>query len=207
MLFVAFLLYVIVYYLLRYLGLDAQKIQDFVSAFGLSGYIAIFLSQLIASFTPLPDSPIGIMSILLYGPIVGSAIVYSAMLVAAILQYFLARRLGQKYVTKHVPKADRYIKKLNEGGHIFSKLVAIRVFSIVPVDLASYVAGVAGISFGTYFFSTLIGLIPVLINIIILSRGLYANDLVELIITGIIYLSFVFTTWLASHLLKKYRKI
>jgi len=203
----AVLLYGSLYFLLRYYGFNAQRIQELVASFGLSGYITIFFSQLIASFTPLPDSPIAIMSNLLYGPIIGSLIVYSAMLIAAIIQYFFALSMGQKYVSKHIPEAEYYIQKLHNGGHVFTKLVAIRVFSIVPVDLASYVAGVAGVSFRTYLFSTIVGLIPIIVNSILLSCGLYANDWVEFVLVGLVYISFVIIIWFASYLVKKYKTI
>lgn len=200
------LLTVLVYggfiYFYRASGLSPETLQSFVNSFGVSGYLTLFLSQFIMSLTPVPDSILAVMGNVLYGPLIGSTIVYIAMLLAAIVHYVFAHRMGQKYVMKHIPEAAPYIQKLH-GGNVFLKLVIIRVFSVVSFDISAYIAGVAGVKFKTFFYSTVVGLIPITINNILLSQGIAAKNWSQFIVIGAAYITFIALSWVFSQIFKK----
>ena len=182
--------------------ISAEKIQDLAFSFGLSGFITVFFIQFFMSMTPLPDSFVAVLGIVLYGPWVGTILVYLGMTCAAIVHYFIARKMGVKYVMKHVPEAMPYIEKFGKKD-AFIKLAVLRVVDVFSFDIEAYIAGVAGVDFKTYLLSTLVGLIPLQINNILIARGIHAQSWDELGILAAVYIGFAAVTWIVSTILKK----
>lgn len=94
------------------------------------------------------------------GPFTASIINWALWVIGSVLVFFVCRRFGVELLEKFIDLDDiaKLESKIPKEGEFFG-LVVLR--AIVPVDILSYLVGLlTEIPFKTYFYATLIGLIP-----------------------------------------------
>lgn len=149
----------------NYLTFDSlrehQKIlQDFISEYYLSSLL--IFSGLYITVVALSIPGAAIMTVtagFLFGQIMGTLLaVISATIGATIL--FLSARLASKEIM--VKKTGRWVKKMQAGFHedAFSYLVTLRLIPLFPFVAINLVASLLQIPLKTFFFGTLLGIIP-----------------------------------------------
>lgn len=140
--------------------IDSNEIINFVSKFGLFGpivfIILLSINQIIA---PLSGTPIYIAGYLAFGNIV---ILYNyfSYLLAAIVNFFISRKWGRKWVIKLVgnddmTKVDLFVK---DQGIIM--LIFLRALQNHISDFVSYAYGLTKMQFRTYILISVIAPIP-----------------------------------------------
>ncbi|MEK6914810.1 MAG: VTT domain-containing protein [Nanoarchaeota archaeon] len=80
--------------------------------------------------------------------------------IGSVISFFLARKYGVPLVNKlvNLDKVHKLEKNIPDE-HLFLSIVILRM--ILPVDILSYALGLfSKVKFGTYFWATLIGIIP-----------------------------------------------
>jgi uncharacterized membrane protein YdjX (TVP38/TMEM64 family) len=145
------------------------------------GLLALLGVQIFFSLTPLPDGAMPLLGMIIYGPL-GLLIVFLGMFIAAVIHYFIGKLLGKTFIEKKFPLIKRFADKFN-GDHVIIKLIYLRIFSVVSFDITSYVAGISRIEFNTFIIATIIGLIPTNLALMLISSGLFAQDLGQFVIT------------------------
>lgn len=140
--------------------IDSNKIINFVARFGIFGplvfIILLSINQIIA---PLSGTPIYIAGYLAFGNIV-VLYNYFSYLLAAVVNFFISRKWGRKWVIKLVgnddmDKVDSFVK--DQG--IFM-LIFLRALQSHISDFVSYAYGLTKMKFRTYIVISAVAPIP-----------------------------------------------
>lgn len=140
--------------------IDSNKIINFVARFGIFGplvfIILLSINQIIA---PLSGTPIYIAGYLAFGNIV-VLYNYFSYLLAAVVNFFISRKWGRKWVIKLVgnddmAKVDSFVK---DQGIIM--LIFLRALQSHISDFVSYAYGLTKMKFRTYIVISAVAPIP-----------------------------------------------
>ena len=95
----------------------------------------------------------------LFGPIWGSILTLLGATFGASASFTVSRYLAKEWIDEKSPAKVAVIQeRLEKDGWKF--VVLARITPFFPFNLQNYIFGVTNISFRTFFFSTLIGMIP-----------------------------------------------
>ncbi len=118
----------------------------------------LMIAQAIAA--PIPAVLVTITNSLLFGWVWGGILSIASANLAASICYLIGRAWGEPLVRRCVSHRSyaRSQRFLDEHGA--SAVLTARLIPLIPFDPISYLAGVGGMRFSTFFWSTLIGQIP-----------------------------------------------
>jgi len=143
-----------------------------------------------------------------------SAMVFSIAgnIISAIIMFYLVRWLGRDYVIR-IEKKNPTIKKLRIEfkNHPFKNIILLRLFFPLPPEVANVLGGLSDMPFEKYFFSSLIGVIPMTFFSILLIKSYQWNSHFLLIISSLAFLfmlifPLIYFAQLRKIFLKKYHK-
>lgn len=178
-------IYLITYLIFRFNDLDQDSLSEFfINYFGKHNFLTIFFIQLFLSLTPLPDSIITYVSVVLIGVYQTFWAVYLGMLVSSLIHFGIARKLGPGFVSRIFPKLMQKVNSF-EGEMDTHHLIIYRFLSFVSFDVVAYMAGFSNVKFKNFFVSTALGLIPMVIPNILLAYGLLEENLLNTILLWI----------------------
>lgn len=182
--------------ILRSLGinlneLSPQRVQNFVRSFGVWAplvYLGIYAQPII----PIPAGMVTIAGGLAFGPFWGTLIVLIGATTRAVLEFLIARFLGQRAVSKLLKgKTANLNQKLGEND--FQAVLLIRLIPNLPFDVQNYGLGLTCVKFTPYFIATALGMIPGTFAFVFLGYSLtdpkqiWKLGLIVLVIIGIIF--------------------
>jgi len=183
------LAYVLVIFLLSYFDITADKVRETFRGFGPILLPAFIAAQMIASLTPLPDLPFTAAGVLFFPPVVSFFVILFGMWFASFINFYIARRLGRKYILRKYPQASQWLDQF-AGKHGFETIIVARSFTFVTFDLVAYTAGVSAIKLPTYMAASLISLLPVALNSILVGLALTSGNiwtsLILAVLSGVI---------------------
>ncbi|HLD03876.1 MAG TPA: VTT domain-containing protein [Candidatus Dojkabacteria bacterium] len=181
--------YLAIFFVFKYFNITREKITLFIGPFGVLGIFVMFLVQFIFSMTPVPDTSLTIISVLLFGPFLGVLPIIAGMLVAAIVHFRIARHYGKAYIIKKYPQSEKTLEELTSKVSVIN-LVLYRMFAVITFDISSYIAGISNISYKKFLLATLIGLLPIIFTSMLIGLGLFAENAQEVIIIWIAFIGF-----------------
>lgn len=140
---------------------NINELKTYINSFGILSpmvFIAIFVA---ATVFFVPGLPITVLSGILFGAFWGAAYVIIGSTIGVSLAFLIGRYLGRDFVIKmtakneKMAKLDSYIKEQGDTILIISRLVPI-----FPFNLQNYAYGITDIKFSTYFWYSLIFMMP-----------------------------------------------
>jgi len=157
--FVSFIVVLILtWYFGRYLPINSQALQDFLSGVPpvYSAAIFIFLYVCVAFFVWFAKDIFKIIAALLFGVFLSTLLIWIAEIINAFILFFLARSLGRDFVAKSLSKGySRLDDKL--AGVNFLWLFMFRAVPLVPFRFLDLAGGLTRISFRKYFLAVILG--------------------------------------------------
>lgn len=159
---------------------SAEKLKDFLDAFGIWGPISFILLQLIQVVIPIiPGGITCVAGIIIFGPFWGFIYNYIGIILGSIINFALARYYGQTLIRTLVSDKvyTKYASWLEEGAH-FDKLFALAIF--FPVAPDDFLCMLAGLTRMTYKKFTTIILLGKPASLLIYSLGL--TSMLDLIV-------------------------
>lgn len=165
---------------------DEQRIEDWVSRFGWIGPLVIVLAMVLQMFLLIiPTIALMVVSILAYGPIWGSLIIFVAVYCASTVGYLIGAYLGPVIVEKLLGvKTERKIGDFIED-YGFWAVIITRLNPLLSNDAISFVAGVLRMGYWRFIGATIVGIAPLTIFLAIIGRS---NDT---LINGLVWGSIV----------------
>ncbi|MBW2990566.1 VTT domain-containing protein [Candidatus Woesearchaeota archaeon] len=127
-----------------------EALQEFVLGFGVFGVLALVLLQILqVIIAPLDYISITMLGGLIFGPFLGFILNYIGRVAGSILAFLIARKFGQPFIEKIIPKKDikKYDKLWDKG------LLAIFIMYWLPFfpdDAFSYLGGISKIKLKTF---------------------------------------------------------
>jgi uncharacterized membrane protein YdjX (TVP38/TMEM64 family) len=177
---------------------------DFLRSLGWIGplvSISLMVVQSIAA--PLPSFVIAAANGMVYGVFWGAVISWTGGMAGALLNFWLARKLGYGFAQKWAKKA-KMVRRMDEisGNNGFSVILVARLLPIVSFDAISLLAGLSSIRLGAFLLATGIGQIPGTLLYVILGHDLihideYKNRL--WVIVGILVGLILITKWVLKY--------
>jgi len=142
---------------------DQNKIAAWVKQYGYWGPLVIILFMVAQMFMVVVNVlAIIVVTILVYGPIWGSLIAFSGIMLASVIGYGIGRWAGSALVNKLLgySTARKVEEKVDRYG--YWAVAIARVIPIISNDAISFVAGSTGLDFWKFLFATMAGVVPLI---------------------------------------------
>ncbi len=175
---------------------DENRVESWVSDFGWFGPILLVIAMVVQMFLIIiPSWLLIVVSILAYGPIWGSTIVFIAVFAASSVGYYIGRYLGSSTVTRLLgAKTEQKISYFLKRYGIWA-IIITRINPMLSNDAVSFIAGMLEMRYLRFIASTMVGIAPLVIYIAILGEltsgletGLIWGSIVSLLLfVGYIY--------------------
>ncbi|RRN77720.1 TVP38/TMEM64 family protein [Pseudoxanthomonas sp. SGD-10] len=184
---------------------DADRINSWVQQFGLWGPIVIVLAMIVQLiFAFIPGVIIMVISILAYGPWLGSLIAMFGIVVSSTVGYIIGDYFGDLTVQRLVgEKSSEKIKEFVESYGIWT-IIVVRMSPFLSHDLVSLIGGVVDMTYRRFITATIIGSFPLLLLIALFGTSLEA--LKPALIIGTIISIIVFVLYIILDKRRKRRR-
>ena len=171
---------------------DEKRITQWVDGFGWFGPVVLILAMIIQMFLiVIPSVALMVVSIIAYGPIWGSLIVFGAVFSASTIGYVIGRYFGPVIVERLIGEKNeqKIADFIDDYG--FWAVIVTRINPFLSNDAISFVGGILKMTYWKFIGATLVGIAPLTIFIAILGRstdqlksGLLWGSLVSLALFG-----------------------
>lgn len=172
---------------------DEERIKSWVSGFGWMGPIILVFGMIAQMFLlVIPSVLLMVVSILAYGPLWGSLIIFTAVFAASSVGYLIGSYFGSSLVYKIIgKKSEQKIEDfLDDYG--FWAVIVTRLNPFLSNDAISFVGGLLQIGYWKFIGATLVGIAPLTLFIAYfggsadgLKTGLFWGSLVSLLAFGL----------------------
>jgi uncharacterized membrane protein YdjX (TVP38/TMEM64 family) len=137
-----------------------QDLEDLIMSWGRWGVVMAIGLMVLHSFIPFPAEFLAIANGMLFGPVWGTLITWSGAMLGAILAFGLSRVLGRPFVAiilarKQLQELDKWSDEQAAHWVFLARFVPVIAFNLV-----NYAAGLTGISWKTFIWTTAIGILP-----------------------------------------------
>jgi len=140
---------------------SVDSIAAAVREAGVWGPAASMALMVLHSFLPFPAELLAVANGRIFGLPLGLLVTWAGAMLGAFAAYGLARWLGRPFVRRVVP--ERHWRKLEEwtewGGA--GGLLLARLIPVISFNLINYAAGLAGIGWWRFTWTTALGILPV----------------------------------------------
>jgi uncharacterized membrane protein YdjX (TVP38/TMEM64 family) len=140
-----------------------------VAAAGAWAPLLFVLLQAVITITPLPRTVFTVAAGVLFGALWGLVLTITGTTLAALAAYGLVRWVGGPVVERHAHRPGfAWVRaRLDHSGLL--AMVSLRLLPMVPFSVLNYAAGVAGVRVLTFLVSTVIGVLPGTVAIVVLG--------------------------------------
>jgi uncharacterized membrane protein YdjX (TVP38/TMEM64 family) len=149
----------VVWFNRSYLQFDTNQIRDWILSFGLFAPILFILLYTVRPLIFFPASILSIAGGLAFGALMGTIYTIIGATLGAVLSFIVSRKLGRNIANKEW-KGNAQIIQVQMEKNGFLYVLLFRFLPILNFDLISYLAGISKVRFTSFFFGTLIGIIP-----------------------------------------------
>jgi uncharacterized membrane protein YdjX (TVP38/TMEM64 family) len=153
-------------------AMSAADIETMVKAWAPWTWLGSIALMVLHSFVPLPAEIIALANGMLFGPWWGVAVTWVGAMLGAVLAYGLARALGRPAARVLVP--ERHWARLEAIPVEAGPLLVIRLMPVISFNLVNYAAGLLGVPWWRFLWTTGIGILPIVITMVVLGRELMA---------------------------------
>lgn len=151
-------------------ALDEHAVERFVAAWGAWSALASVALMVLHSFLPLPAEVIPMANGVLFGPVVGVALTWIGAMLGAALSFALARGLGRD-VARLVLSEARLQRVFALSPHP-GTLLYVRLVPLISFNLVNYAAGLVGVPWWTFLWTTAIGILPLTVTMVLLGSAM-----------------------------------
>ena len=172
---------------------DKSRIQAWVANFGWFGPVVLILAMIVQMFLLIiPTILLMVVSVLAYGPVWGSCIIFVAVFSASSVGYFIGRYFGPVIVEKLIGHKNE--KKISDfiDDYGFWAVIVTRLNPFLSNDAISFVAGILQMGYWKFIGATLVGIAPLTIFIAVIGKstdalrtGLLWGSLISLALFGL----------------------
>ncbi|HET8727144.1 MAG TPA: TVP38/TMEM64 family protein [Alphaproteobacteria bacterium] len=161
---------------LEALTFTVAELDAFLQRFGPWSAAASVALMVAHSFLPFPAEVIAVANGMLFGVVVGIAVTWGGAMLGACLAFWLARQLGQPFVRRLVgPRNWRRLNAWSADQGALALLMA-RLIPVISFNLINYAAGLAGVSWWVFLWTTGIGILPLTVVSVVIGDRMLATS-------------------------------
>lgn len=156
---------------------NRDKIQAFVSRFGVLGPFVFTLIQFIqVILAPIPGEATGFIGGYLFGAIKGFTLSSIALAAGSMVNFFIGRFLGRRYVRKLIPenKLQRFDTFIKRQGVLV--LLILFIFPGFPKDYLCLFLGLTALPLKVFFLISAFGRMPGTFMLSLQGASLYEGN-------------------------------
>ncbi|MEJ2254095.1 MAG: TVP38/TMEM64 family protein [Nitrospirota bacterium] len=153
--------------------LDKEHIQGLIQSAGPWGYAVSVGLMVLHSFVPFPAEFVAMANGMAFGVLMGTALTWSGAMLGAFAAFGLARRLGRPFVRRifrdrNIGKQERLVADYGARALFLSRFIPVISFNLI-----NYLAGLAGISWWTFAWTTAVGILPITTLMVVLGDSIH----------------------------------
>jgi uncharacterized membrane protein YdjX (TVP38/TMEM64 family) len=142
--------------------LTPELLKQTVQSWGEVAPLIFIILYALLSVLFIPATPLTLLAGVLFGPIFGTIYTLIGATIGASLAFLVSRFIGNSFLTnKAGPVASRlaaYDAKIKQNG--FLTVFILRLIPVFPFNGLNFGLGLTSVTFSSYFFATLFGIIP-----------------------------------------------
>lgn len=132
-----------------------------LEAYGAWAFAASVGLMVLHSFVPFPAELLAVANGMVFGFGLGVLATWSGAMIGGLLAFGLARWLGQPFVRRMAGERRwREIERFS-AGYGAGALLLLRLTPVISFNLVNYAAGLAGVGWWTFAWTTALGILPV----------------------------------------------
>ncbi len=171
-------------------------------------FIVIFIF-VTGSFLGAPQWALITACVVGFGPLLGGFYAWVATLCSASANFYLARLLGQRRLSRlQGPRLSRILARVERNGMLWSFVV--RLVPTGPFILVNSAAGLSTIRYPAFLAGTAFGIIPKILVMGHIAKGNFVGldgKIISLIFIGLAILAIVMTFWFQKTVHQKGHKV
>jgi uncharacterized membrane protein YdjX (TVP38/TMEM64 family) len=136
-------------------------LEEIIASWGSWGPAASIALMIAHSFIPFPAELLAIANGMLFGITLGTLLTWTGAMLGALSAFALARWFGQELVRPLLGERrwHRMQGWIARGGA--SGLIVARLIPVISFNLINYAAGLAGVGWWTFTWTTALGILPI----------------------------------------------
>jgi uncharacterized membrane protein YdjX (TVP38/TMEM64 family) len=163
---------------------DTEELRHEIKQLGVAGPLLIVALALIHSVVIYPAEIVNAAAGFVYGFFPALAIVSVGWMLSAMLCYLVGIRVARPLLDRFFgyERFERFERMIERGG--VPLLLALRLIPIVPFSLVCYAAGAARVPVWRFFWTTLVGYLPITALAIYFGTRLEGLTLTDPLVIG-----------------------
>lgn len=155
---------------------SVAQVRDALNHWG--GWASVVSVGLVAvhAFVPYPAEIMALANGALFGFVWGLLLTWTGSMLGAVLSYALARLAGGFVRVRFLNEQQRSQLSTWHARHGIRTLLAVRLLPLVSFSAVNYLAGLAGVPFWRFLWTTGVGILPVGILVVGAGAGLVARE-------------------------------
>jgi len=172
-----------------------QDLRALIESTGPWAKLASILLMVAHSFVPFPAELLAIANGVVFGLATGLFLTWSGAMCGAWLAFALARWAGDKWVKGLVGEARwramrAWIEKRGTGG-----LLAVRLMPVISFNLVNYAAGLAGVGWWKFTWTTALGILPITTGSVLIGSHMIEAPAWLWAVVGIVAVVLIVADW------------
>jgi uncharacterized membrane protein YdjX (TVP38/TMEM64 family) len=177
---------------------DLSSLQDLralIASTGLWAPLASIALMIVHSFVPFPAELLAVANGVVFGLATGLFLTWSGAMCGAWLAFALARWAGDKWVRGLIGEArwrimTDWIEERGTGG-----LLAVRLIPVISFNLVNYAAGLAGVGWWKFTWTTALGILPIAVASVLVGSHMIEAPAWLWVVVGAAAILFVLKDW------------
>jgi uncharacterized membrane protein YdjX (TVP38/TMEM64 family) len=163
---------------------DTDEVRHQINGLGVGGPLLIIALTLIHTVIPFPAEIINAAAGFAYGFFPALGIVTVGWMTSALLCYAFGRSVARPLLDRWFgfERFERLERMIERGG--VTLLLAVRLIPVVPFSLAGYAAGAARVPLWRFFWTTLVGYMPITVLAVYFGTRLEGLRLTDPLVLG-----------------------
>ncbi len=153
-------------------AMSTADVEAMVRGWAPWAWLGSIALMVLHSFVPLPAEIIALANGMLFGPWWGVVVTWVGAMLGAVLAYGLARALGRPAVRAFIPA--KHWARLEAIPVEAGPLLVIRLMPVISFNLVNYAAGLLGVPWWRFLWTTALGILPIVVTMVVLGRELMA---------------------------------
>jgi len=153
---------------------SVERIEMTLQAWGAWSKAASVGLMVLHSFVPFPAEAVAMANGMLFGLGTGVALTWSGAMAGAFLAFALARWLGHPFVQRLLGEDRARAVADWSHAHGAGDLLVVRLIPLISFNLVNYAAGLAGIGWWTFAWTTAIGILPITVASVLVGSHMIA---------------------------------
>jgi uncharacterized membrane protein YdjX (TVP38/TMEM64 family) len=154
------------------LDLSVEGIERIAEAWGAWAPVASMALMILHSFVPFPAELIAIANGMLFGLVWGTLVTWIGAMLGAALAFALARRYGRPLVDRLVAREAWTGAEALHACCDPRTLLLARLVPVISFNLINYAAGILGVGWWRFLWTTSLGILPITIASVALGNQL-----------------------------------